>query len=54
MAPSKVAYFSRQQPMRRVGALFPLAESDPEQAARRDALQQRLEQLGWTSGRNAA
>jgi putative ABC transport system substrate-binding protein len=41
-----------QQTMRRVGALFPLAQSDPEQAARRDALQQGLEQLGWTSGRN--
>src|SRR3954463_8470304 len=41
-----------QQRMRRVGALFPLAESDPEQAARRDTLQQSLEQLGWTSGRN--
>ena len=38
--------------MRRVGALFPLAESDPEQAARRDALRRRLEQLGWASGRN--
>ena len=39
--------------MRRVGALFPIAESDPEQAARRTALQQELERLGWIAGRNA-
>ena len=38
--------------IRRVGALFPLAETDPEQAARRTALQQGLERLGWTAGRN--
>ena len=38
--------------MRRVGALFPIAESDPEQAARRTALQQTLEQLGWMEGKN--
>jgi putative tryptophan/tyrosine transport system substrate-binding protein len=38
--------------MPRVGALFPLAESDPEQAARRTALQQTLEQLGWSEGKN--
>ena len=38
--------------MRRVGALFPLSESDPEQAARRAALQQGLERLGWTAGSN--
>ena len=38
--------------MRRVGALFPIAESDPEQAARRTALQQTLERLGWMEGKN--
>jgi putative tryptophan/tyrosine transport system substrate-binding protein len=38
--------------LRRIGALFPLAETDPEQAARRTALQQGLERLGWTTGRN--
>jgi ABC-type uncharacterized transport system substrate-binding protein len=38
--------------MRRVGALFPIAESDPEQAARRTALQQTLEQFGWMEGKN--
>jgi putative tryptophan/tyrosine transport system substrate-binding protein len=36
---------------RRVAALFPLAESDPEQAARRDAVQHGLERLGWITGR---
>jgi ABC-type uncharacterized transport system substrate-binding protein len=43
-----------QQPdrMRRIGALFPIAESDPEQAARRAALQQTLERLGWMEGKN--
>jgi putative ABC transport system substrate-binding protein len=38
--------------MRRVGALFPIAERDSEQAARRTALQQTLEQLGWMEGKN--
>jgi ABC-type uncharacterized transport system substrate-binding protein len=38
--------------LRRVGALFPIAESDPEQAARRMALQEELERLGWVTGRN--
>src|SRR5687767_3874774 len=43
-----------QQPgrMRRIGVLFPLGENDPEQMARRAGLQQSLEQLGWTNGRN--
>src|SRR5262245_55799846 len=36
---------------RRVAALFPLAASDPEQAARRDAVQHGLERLGWIAGR---
>jgi len=38
--------------VRRIGALFPIAESDPEQAARRAALQQTLERLGWMEGKN--
>jgi putative ABC transport system substrate-binding protein len=36
----------------RLGALFPLAENDPEQMARRVGFQQTLERLGWTDGRN--
>jgi ABC-type uncharacterized transport system substrate-binding protein len=38
--------------VRRIGALFPIAESDPEQAARRAALQQTLERLGWMEEKN--
>jgi ABC-type uncharacterized transport system substrate-binding protein len=38
--------------VRRIGVLFPLAENDPEQAARRDGLQNALARLGWSDGRN--
>jgi len=38
--------------MRRVGVLMPYAEGDPEAQAHVMALQQGLEKLGWTIGRN--
>jgi putative ABC transport system substrate-binding protein len=46
---------ARAQPgerMRRVGVLLSLAETDPAQMDRREALRQGLEQLGWSDGRN--
>jgi len=42
----------RAQKIPRVGVLLPLAESDPEQQARREGLRQALEQRGWSDGRN--
>jgi putative tryptophan/tyrosine transport system substrate-binding protein len=36
----------------RIGVLIGLAEGDPEGQARMAAFRQRLEQLGWTEGRN--
>ena len=43
-----------QQPdrMRRIGALFSQAETDPEGQARAAALQQGLQEFGWAEGRN--
>ncbi|MET0706691.1 MAG: ABC transporter substrate-binding protein [Tardiphaga sp.] len=43
-----------QQPerMRRIGVLMNLAADDPEGQARLTAFLQRLQQLGWTDGRN--
>src|SRR3989442_13798926 len=43
-----------QQPdrMRRIGVLASLAEDDPEMKARLGGLQQGLERLGWSEGRN--
>jgi putative ABC transport system substrate-binding protein len=43
-----------QQPdrMRRIGVLVAYAEGDPEMDARLAAFRQRLEQLGWSDGRN--
>jgi putative tryptophan/tyrosine transport system substrate-binding protein len=38
--------------MRRIGVLFGLTESDPETRDRMEALQEGLEKLGWTPGRN--
>ena len=38
--------------VRRIAVLIPYAESDPEGQARAAALQQGLEKLGWTVGRN--
>jgi putative ABC transport system substrate-binding protein len=43
---------ARAQKIPRVGVLLPLAESDPEQQARREGLRQALEQRGWSDGRN--
>jgi putative ABC transport system substrate-binding protein len=40
------------QRMRRIGALMPLDENDPEQKRRLSALTQALAELGWTDGRN--
>jgi putative ABC transport system substrate-binding protein len=43
-----------QQPerMRRIGVLMLLAESDREGQTRVAAFRERLQQLGWTEGRN--
>jgi putative tryptophan/tyrosine transport system substrate-binding protein len=38
--------------MRRIGVLMRFAESDPEQRARTAAFLKRLQELGWTDGRN--
>jgi putative tryptophan/tyrosine transport system substrate-binding protein len=38
--------------MRRIGVLMVLAENDPQSRGRIAALQQGLERLGWTVGRN--
>jgi putative ABC transport system substrate-binding protein len=45
-----------QQPdrTRRIRALMPYAENDPDSQVRLNALQQGLERLGWTVGRNLA
>jgi putative ABC transport system substrate-binding protein len=45
---------SAQQPerVRRVGVLISLAEHDAEARAWATALERRLQELGWTSGRN--
>jgi putative ABC transport system substrate-binding protein len=40
------------EPMRRIGVLMALAESDPETQSHLTALHQGLQQLGWTEGRN--
>jgi putative ABC transport system substrate-binding protein len=41
-----------QERVRRIGVLMPLAADDPHGQARLKAFQQRLQQLGWTDGRN--
>jgi putative ABC transport system substrate-binding protein len=38
--------------VRRVGAVFPFSENDPQSMARLAALRQGLQQLGWTDGYN--
>jgi putative ABC transport system substrate-binding protein len=43
-----------QQPdqMRRIGVLQPLAANDPDAQLRVSAFHRRLQELGWTDGRN--
>ena len=43
-----------QQPdrVRRIGVLQPLAANDPDAQPRVSAFQQRMQELGWTDGRN--
>jgi putative ABC transport system substrate-binding protein len=45
---------ARAQPdrMRRIGVLMSLTKDDPEDEQRRTVLEQGLQQLGWTQGRN--
>jgi putative ABC transport system substrate-binding protein len=38
--------------IRRIGMLFPLADTDPEAQLRLSAFNRRLRELGWTDGRN--
>jgi putative ABC transport system substrate-binding protein len=39
------------EPLRRIGILMPFAEDDPEPQAMVAAFRERLQQLGWTTGR---
>jgi putative tryptophan/tyrosine transport system substrate-binding protein len=41
-----------QQPIRHIAVLMPIRDTDPEEQARVQALVRRLQQLGWTDGRN--
>src|SRR5262245_21249791 len=41
-----------REQVRRVGVLIALAEGDPEAQAWATAFQRRLQELGWTAGRN--
>src|SRR6516162_8623839 len=47
-----VARAQQAERMRRIGALMNLAEDDPETVRRMAAFVQRLQELGWTEGRN--
>ena len=47
-----VARAQRAERVRRIGALFPLAETDPWQQGMVKALDDELERLGWQVGRN--
>ena len=47
-----VARAQQTEQMRRIGVLMSLAADDPGGQARVAALQQGLQQLGWTGGRN--
>jgi putative ABC transport system substrate-binding protein len=42
----------QSEQMRRIAVLTIFAENDPEGQARANALQQKLQDLGWTDGRN--
>jgi putative ABC transport system substrate-binding protein len=46
------AWAQQSSPMRRIGVLMGLAESDPRAQARLSALVRGLRELGWTEGRN--
>ncbi|MGO9699785.1 MAG: ABC transporter substrate-binding protein [Xanthobacteraceae bacterium] len=48
----RVAFAQATDRMRRIGVLMPLAVDDPEAKARLAAFLDRLQQLGWTDGRN--
>lgn len=52
LAPSRSSFAQKADGIRRVGALFSGAETDPEGQARAAALRQGLQKLGWTEGRN--
>jgi putative ABC transport system substrate-binding protein len=52
LAAAPRASFAQTERVRRVGVLMGLAEDDPETRARVAKLQQELEKLGWTEGRN--
>jgi putative tryptophan/tyrosine transport system substrate-binding protein len=43
---------AQPDPMRRIGVLMSLTKDDPEDQQRRAVLEQGLQQLGWTEGRN--
>src|SRR5262245_1888707 len=47
-----VARAQQGERVRRVGAVFPFSENDPQSTARVAALRQGLQQLGWTDGHN--
>src|SRR5436190_1859425 len=46
------AHAQQRERMRRLGFLMGLAADDPEGQARVTALVQRMQELGWTNGRN--
>ena len=48
----RAAYAQQADRMRRVGVLLNRAADDPEETARVAAFLQRLQELGWTDGRN--
>jgi putative ABC transport system substrate-binding protein len=46
------AHAQLNNPMRRIGVLFPAAANDPEFRARMGAFQEALQELGWSIGHN--
>ena len=47
-----LAALAQTDPMRRIAVLMALAENDPDAAPRVEAFERRLQELGWTRGRN--